>query len=187
MMLVKQKGDVAFAKSDIDGKEYLVQNKEDKTVAANILAKLTRTFTSFISRLADEYPNDPRVKRLLTRFNADNISEGEYDSRYTTYTLNKGEKMVFCLRKRDGTDELHKENLLIFVGIHELAHIATVSKHHTDEFKTNFKFLVENAVKYGLYNPTNFRDKPVQYCGIRVTDTPLGNEQLQKYNISGKI
>ena len=38
-------------------------------------------------------------------------------------------------------------NTLVFVGIHELSHIASVTKGHGDEFWDNFKFLLENAVK----------------------------------------
>lgn len=110
---------------------------------------------------------------MASKFQPNNISEGGKDKSYTTYTLNKGEKIVFCLRTRDNTDQLHNINLLLFVAIHELAHIMTLSTGHTPEFQKHFSFLLKEAVDFGIYQPENFRANPTTYCGIPVTDTPL--------------
>ena len=39
----------------------------------------------------------------------------------------------------------------MFVAIHELAHIASETIGHNDEFWNNFKFLLDNAVEIKIY------------------------------------
>lgn len=168
--------EVVLVRSSVDGREYIVQNKPDKQEAANALATVRADLMKFVQLLQSKEAKDPRVQRLSTKFNPDAISEGTEDARYTSYTLNKGEKMVFCLRTRDHTDHVHRTSLLLFVAIHEIAHIATISEGHTDEFNENFKWLIERAVEYGIYTPENFRARPQKYCGIDVTDTPLDDK-----------
>lgn len=168
--------EVLMVKSNVDGREYIVQNKPDKLEAANALASVRKSLIQFVDMLKSKEPKDPRVQRVSSKFNPDAISEGTEDARYTSYTLNKGEKMVFCLRTRDNSDHVHRHALLLFVALHELAHIATISEGHTEEFNENFKWLIERAVDYGIYTPENFRANPQKYCGIDVTDTPLDDK-----------
>lgn len=165
--------EVVLVRSSIDGKEYIVQNKSDKQQAADALATVRADLIRFVEMLQSKETKDERVQRLASKFNPDTISEGTEDARYTTYTLNKGEKMVFCLRTRDQSDHIHRHTLLLFVAIHELGHVCTLSEGHTDEFNENFKWLIEKAVDYKIYTPENFRANPQQYCGIEVSDTPL--------------
>jgi len=168
-----QKNEVTTVKSNVDNRHYLVQNKKDKEGAADLLAQVRIKLSDFVNKLKEKYPEDERVDRLFRKFQPEKISEGNVDSNYTTYTLNKGEKIVFCLRTRDAQDKLHKLNLILFVAIHELGHIMTISQGHTEEFQDNFKFITEEAVKLGTYKPENYRQNPVNYCGIKVTDLPL--------------
>lgn len=185
--------EVTMVRSSIDGREYLVQNKPDKQQAADLLAKVRQRMIRLVEYLkktngngGSSGPHSPdgddvekfgsyedRVTRIASRFNPDRISEGTEDVRYTTYTLNKGEKIVFCLRARGEGDHVHDLAMLTFVAIHELAHIASVSEHHTPEFHANFAWLLRNAVACGVYTYENFKARPRRYCGIDVTDTPL--------------
>ena len=55
--------------------------------------------------------------------------------------------MAFCFNQKKNGTQLIDENTLTFVAIHELAHIATKSIGHNDEFWNNFKFLLEEAKK----------------------------------------
>lgn len=173
-----QSSEVTMVKSKIDGQTYLVQNKPDKQQAAETLAQIKAKLTELVSKVKQKHANDDAVTRLASKFQPNNISEGGKDKSYTTYTLNKGEKIVFCLRTRDNADHLHNINLLLFVAIHELAHIMTLSTGHTPEFQKNFTFLLKEAVDFGLYQPENFRANPTTYCGIPVTDTPLPEEMF---------
>lgn len=179
LYMKNSKGEVTSIKSTVDNRSYIVQNKKDKKDAANLLAQVRFKLVNLIDGLKNKHSEDDRVTRLVSRFNPDRISEGNGDSNYTSYTLNKGEKIVFCLRTRDTQDHLHHLNLIVFVAIHELAHVMTKSQGHTPEFNDNFKFLIETAVDLGVYTPENFRENPTTYCGIAVTDTPLDDSYFK--------
>lgn len=165
--------EVTYVKSKIDGKRYLVRNLSDREAAADLLASTKRNCLTLIQFLGVKYPKSARVKRLVEKFNPDNISESGAKSKYTSYSVNKGEKIVFCLRSRDRDQRLVDSNVLMFVALHELAHVMTVSTGHTDEFWDNFRFLLKKSIAAGVYRHQDFRRNPVKYCGIDITDSPL--------------
>ena len=41
------------------------------------------------------------IERMINNFNPNNIVESEKNSKYTSYSINKGEKTVYCMRSRD--------------------------------------------------------------------------------------
>jgi hypothetical protein len=166
-------GEVEYVKSSVDGKEYLVRSLPDKREAANLLAQIIAKLQQLIKHLEDTHPSDERTVRLIRNFNADAISEGSENAKYTSYSVNKGEKVVLCLRSRDKQNKLMDVNTMMFVALHELAHICTESIGHDETFWENFKWLLENAVQTGLYKKQDFQQKPVEYCGIQITDSPL--------------
>ena len=61
----------------------------------------------------------------------------------------------------------------MFVAIHELAHLMSKSIGHTTEFWDNMRFLLEKGIEIGIYNHIDYSKKPEDYCGIKITDTPL--------------
>ena len=128
--------------------------------------------------LVSKNNNDERVKRLMRKFNPSNIMETKGGSRQTSYSVNKGEKLVFCLRAKNKQESLVDMNTLTFVALHELAHIMTVSVGHTVEFWKNFKYLLQEAVKIGVYKKVDYSRTPKDYCGMKVTDTPLTDPSL---------
>ena len=165
--------DISYIKSRIDGRKYLVYNLEHKQVAADILALTRKRLVEFCENMKLKYRNDPRISRMASKFNPDNIVETEPGSKYTSYSINKGEKMVLCLRSRDGQQRLVKENVIMFVALHEMAHIMTLSVGHTKEFWDNFEFILKEATAMGLYQHIDFNSDNYDYCGIKITDTPL--------------
>ena len=86
--------------------------------------------------------------------------------------INKGELMALCLRHKKGEHPFHEYNTLQFVMIHELAHVASISEGHNQEFINNFRFLLRQANALGYYDPVNYSNKPINYCGIKVTNNP---------------
>ena len=46
-------------------------------------------------------------------------------------------------------------------------------KKHTEEFWTNFKFLIKEADIINIYKPVDYKKSPVMYCGMNITDNPL--------------
>ena len=61
----------------------------------------------------------------------------------------------------------------MFVALHEMGHLITVSIGHEEDFWQNFKFLLKHANDIGLYNPVDYRKKAQPYCGMSLTDNPL--------------
>ena len=167
--------EVTYVRSTLDGKEYLVRNLPDKQDAANLLATIRYKLEKICKEMKKKYPQDNSVSRMNEKFNADNITEAGKNNKYTSYSINKGEKIVFCIRQKDDTEDLVDENTITFVAIHELAHIMTKSVGHTEEFWTNFKRLLKEAVALNIYTPENYTKDPKEYCGIQVTDSPLDN------------
>ena len=165
--------EVISVKSEIDDNEYIVRNREDKKEAADILATIGDKLNKIVNSMKMKYPNDESVKRMNSKFNADNISESAKSSQYTSYSVNKGEKIVFCIRQKDENETFVDINTITFVAIHELAHIMTKSVGHTEEFWKNFKILLEESIVLGLYKKENYSNNPKDYCGIKVTDSPI--------------
>jgi len=165
--------EVIYVKSSIDNNEYLVRNLDNKEEAANILAKIREKLEKICQLMKESYPSDESVKRMNERFNADNITESGKNNQYTSYSVNKGEKIVFCIRQKDETESLVDENTITFVAIHELAHIMTKSVGHTPEFWENFKRLLKVAIDNDLYTKEDYINSPKEYCGIKVSDSPL--------------
>jgi hypothetical protein len=155
-----------------DNKMYYVQNFEDNKEAADTLSSISKQSSALVENLTVKYPNDSDVMRLKKKFNPDNMREAEDSNGQTSYTINKGEMVHLCLRHKDDEKSLHDHNLLMFVTIHELAHIMSKSIGHNQEFYKNFKFLLTEAVEAGIYIPVNFQSNPVKYCGVNVTNNP---------------
>ena len=165
--------EVIYVVSDIDNKEYLVRNLKDKNIAADTLAKLRMKLEKICEIMKKKYQNDESVIRMNEKFNSDNITETGKNNQYTSYSVNKGEKLVFCIRQKDENETIVDENTLTFVAIHELSHIMTKSVGHTPEFWSNFKRLLKEAVDNNLYTKEDYTSSPKEYCGIKVSDSPL--------------
>jgi hypothetical protein len=158
--------------SDVDGNKYCVRERNKLTLAADLLANTTQTLKDLVVSLYEKYPDRANVKRLKEGFNPKKIYETLPTSEYTAYSENTGEKLAFCLNTDKVNNQLIDQNTLIFVAIHELAHIATKSVGHTQEFWNNFKFLLDEAVDINLYKPVDYKKKHQPYCGMDITDNP---------------
>jgi len=80
-------------------------------------------------------------------------------SEYTAYSENKGEKIAFCLGDdKEDLDNLIEQNTLMFVALHELSHLATKSIGHTKDFWDNFKFILQESEKIGIYAPVDYKN-----------------------------
>ena len=60
--------------------------------------------------------------------------------------------MALCLRHKKGDHPFHDYNTLQFVMIHEIAHIASISEGHNQEFINNFRFLLRQAKHLVIMN-----------------------------------
>lgn len=158
--------------SDINGKKYCVRERAKLELAADLLARTSQKLEKLTKYLDKAYPDRENVNRLVKGFNPDKISETLPTSEFTAYSENKGEKLAFCLNKTKNGKKLIDENTLMFVALHELAHIMTESIGHNEEFWKNFKFLIQNAKEIKIYVPVDYKKNNGHYCGMDLTDNP---------------
>ena len=165
-------GNVYYVIEDNGNKHnYSVQDRHDKHEAAMRLHKLNIKIIKMIDSLHSSDPNHYGVKRLKNRYRTDILSELHKGSDNTSYSVNKGEKIVVCLRSKEDYS-FQDENTIFFVVLHELAHIMTKSIGHKEEFWNNFRYLLKHCIEIKLYKYQDFNNKPEPYCGIEITDTP---------------
>lgn len=161
--------------STIDGESYSVRDMPDKEQAANLMANIRKKLTLLCNALEKKYPDRPQVKQMVRNFRSDpsRFIESTPDEEHTSSTVNKGESIHMCLRQRDGPNEqLVNENILMFVALHEMAHVSTESIGHGPDFWNNFGWLLKEAEALQLYEYTDFSAHPVRYCGVYITDAP---------------
>lgn len=159
--------------STVDGNKYCVRDRSKLQDAADLLAKITDKSKNLVEYMKEKHPNEDRVQRLVSGFHPQKVMETLPTSEYTAYSENKGEKIAFCLnKKRKGEDQMIDEHTLMFVAIHELSHVCTKSIGHKTEFWDNFKFLLENAKEAGIHDPSDYKEKPTEYCGMKINDNP---------------
>ena len=152
-----------------DNNKYLVRNTKDKLVGANTLAEVCRRNELLIDHLR----KNNKFPQLVARYNSRNISESMASSNYTSYSVNKGDKVVLCIRDKNKVGKIIDMNTIMFVAIHELAHIETKSIGHTSEFWDNMKKLLIISESIGIYKGEDYSASPKKYCGLTISNTPL--------------
>jgi hypothetical protein len=167
---------VELVKSDIDNKSYLVRVREDNKEAANLLAKISMNMYKLDKYLFDNIKKFPKyekyIKQLNKKLKNSKIQESTDNGIYTSYSINKGEQLVFCLRSRkDSTGKIHDLNLLMYVVLHEMAHVGCPEFGHTELFKDIFGFFTTEAIKLGIYKKIDFKTENTEYCGLTITDS----------------
>lgn len=169
---------VAYVKSNVDGEFYLVRNLPDKQDCADRLSRVREKLLRLRKYLEQTHKDVPFVKNILQNFDctADRFTESTPDAQYTSYTVNKGDKIHMCLRQRDAKEQLVGEHIITFVALHEMAHCGTTSVGHTPDFWNHFAWLLKQAEAIKIYEYTDFAAHPVEYCGIHITDNPTYKE-----------
>jgi Zn-dependent peptidase ImmA (M78 family) len=70
----------------------------------------------------------------------------------SSYTINK-HKIFICLKDKQ-TKQIYDDNMLVYVILHELAHVMCDEIGHTEKFQKIFNNLLLRAVRNGLWDPT---------------------------------
>ena len=151
--------------------QFMVYNDINKRHSANLLATLVDRMYKLRNILISNKNNYKEYKlniELLEKnFNIERTSiyENAPDTDLTSYSVNKGEELAFCLKSKK-TGKFHEINLLMYVAIHEMAHMACPEVGHGELFKDIFRFLTLEAINLELYKKINYQDNPVEYCGM---------------------
>jgi aromatic ring hydroxylase len=172
---------VAYVKSNVDGQLYLVRNLPDKQECADRLSRVREKLMRLRTHLDTSHKDKPFVANIIKNFDctSDRFTESTPEAQYTSYTVNKGDKIHMCLRQRDEKEQLVNENIITFVALHEMAHCGTTSIGHTPDFWNHFAWLLKQAEAMKIYEYTDFSSHPVEYCGIHITDSPTYKETVK--------
>jgi hypothetical protein len=163
--------EVEYIRSTVDGRAYLVQSLPDKQQAADMLASINADIITLIKHMQQKMPNEEITQLLYKNYNPDAISEGSPDSGYTSFSVNKGEKLVICIRHNDKDKTFVKKNVIMYPVFHEVSHLACKEIGHTPLFWDTFKIILQEAISIGLYTKIDFKSRPEPYCGIKITSS----------------
>lgn len=115
--------------------------------------------TSFIEEFKKEDPMLHTIKNRIRPLHPEMVDHIILLEDTKSYTINK-KKVYLCLKDENG--EYYNENMLIFVAIHELAHVICDEIGHTDKFQNIFQELLTKATDLQIYDPSI---APIQnYC-----------------------
>ena len=141
---------------------------KDKTLLLSQIIENMFKLKNYLYSNINNYPDfTAYINQLNNNLNENKtiIYETEPNSDLTSYSVNKGEEISFCLRSKKN-DSIHDLNLLIYVALHEMAHIACPEIGHGPLFKKIFKFLTETAMEIGIYTKQDYKNEPIEYCGM---------------------
>ncbi len=167
------KDNLVYEKATFDNEYYWVRNERDKSAGANMLANIKSKMVKLINYLNENSSKFPDyasyITDLVKRTTVIYIMETPNDEEYTSYTVNKGEKIVFCIREKL-LNSIHDINIIMYVVLHEMAHVACPEIGHTKLFSKIFKFLLVEGSKLNIYVITDYSKNPINYCGMTVTE-----------------
>jgi len=170
-----------YIKSTIDNNFYRVRDLPDKQIAANMLATIRTNIIKFVDymdankdTLYKDYKEN--IIRLKSKIELVIFSENNGKGKDTSYSVNKGDELVLCLRSKVNYDKFHDTNIIYYVVLHEISHIASPSyeenhNNHGPIFKKIFSFITSVAIEQGYYKKIDFNKNPEEYCGITINDS----------------
>ena len=162
-----------LVRAEFDGQVYMVQELPDKSKAVDFLIKLKTDLASIAQKSLDRAKKEDNkdyisyIQIIVDKLNSVFIREVEKDSPYTSYSVNKGEELVFCLRNKQ-SNEFYDYNKVLYVAVHEIAHIGCPEIGHTKLFFELNKYLLEVAKDNDMYSYNDYNAKPEEYCGIQI-------------------
>jgi hypothetical protein len=152
--------------STFDNQEYSVLDTPEALQVANTLAQLNKRTLLLIDHLKLRAPTSPITITLDKKYSYKILSEAPVQKGMTTYTINK-KFIKMCIKSQKQTS-IYDINTLMYVLLHELAHMANTNTGHGKEFLDIFKFLTLQAIQAGVYTPDNYRLEPREYCEIQL-------------------
>jgi len=159
-------------KSNVNGKRYKVRDIYNKMEAANILAEIDNRLSFLKKYLINTNSDNQKLIKRVNRFDSSNLQESSRFSQATSFTINK-KTLVLCMRSKQNENTLKDLNTLMFVALHEFTHIVSDCFGHTSDYWSNFKYILQLAIKINIYDKQNYNNNPEKYCGITINNSPL--------------
>lgn len=159
---------------------FIVQNNKNepewvKIEVAKRLGQLTQNLDRLVSYMYEKKLPDAKVSTRLAqrwerlRTNPEGIRETAAGETIAAYSVNKGDQLRICVRDESSDNLFEDQNDMMFVALHELAHLMSKSYGHNLEFKKNFAYITKIAVELGIYKYIDYQKKPTNYCGTDIT------------------
>lgn len=157
-----------------ENRRYCIRERAEKKFmkGVELLDVVNKKVLLLLKKLKTKYPSEPNVQRLLGGYNSQILHEILPCDHHVAYVENKGDKVALCLQIEKYESKFIDINTLTFVILHEISHIASKSIGHTTEFRENFRFILDEAVKAKIYDPVNYKKNPVRYCGMMIQHNP---------------
>ena len=162
-----------FIRSQLDNNIYQIQDNDNYMISLKYLSLLKNNCIKLVNNLDiknvlyEKYKK--RFIRLKNKINNIPFQENDINEDSTSYTINKGDKIVLCLRSKKSNNH-HDLNMIMYILIHELAHIICHEIGHSKLFYKINKFLLQEAIKLNIYKNINYKEYPREYCGIELNE-----------------
>ncbi|MDB4769524.1 hypothetical protein OAG24_01025 [bacterium] len=110
--------------------------------------------------VSDDHPILDQVRKNFSMIDPDyvNIPLKEGTSAYT-----ENKAAIFLCLKDPNNQQYYDFNTIMYVALHELAHIVSKTQGHNDEFKENFSNILKKGSQIGIYDPSKTISST--YCG----------------------
>ena len=161
-----------------DGTEYMVNPTSPENLAkkAEMLSQCNSKSRTLIDEMKkNEYPSSDVANLLYKRCKKFKINEcpnGE-----AGYTINKGEIICVCCEKDNVVNDIKD---VMFVILHELAHVMSKEYGHGLEFQENFDHITKYAAKLELWEVVDYSKNNKDICGVLVTSGPCDGDVCPK-------
>lgn len=125
-----------------------------------VIVILFGLFYVITSLREDQLSKDPKIVELKAKLSPvfPELLRVKMMKGSSSYTLNK-HKVYICTEKNGVT---YDDNMLIYVILHELAHVLCDEVGHTPKFINIFTRLLQRAEHYGLYDSS--LQRVANYC-----------------------
>ncbi len=113
----------------------------------------------------DDTSREPILRQVRNNFKKINPEFGDIPlySGKGAYTDNKSE-ITLCVTDPD-TRTQYDSNTIMYVALHELAHVVSKGIGHGEEFRQNFSKLLLEGERLGFYDPA--KPMTTTYCGMK--------------------
>jgi predicted metal-dependent hydrolase len=157
--------------SKINNENYFVLNNNNSQISVNQLSKIDINIKKLLKNLSTDIFDSDKIKRLVNNYEDTILVELDPKSKYTAYSLNKGEKLKITLR--DTNYKLINDlNTTMYIMCHELSHLMTEEEQHPPIFWENMKGLLKNAEDIGIIKNIDYNKYPVKYGSNMINKNP---------------
>ena len=131
-------------------------------VGMSIIIAVVVVWYIFFKRKGPTHPTIRRLKKKIAKLDP-KLAEIPIYVGDSAYTENK--TIIYVCLKHPRTGEVYDMNTLMYVTLHEIAHVITEAYDgHGPQWQNNFTTLLNRAHRRGIYDPS--KPVPKDYCGI---------------------